>query len=60
MSLSLRGKHSNTLKNRMEQHLQDVVQKVQHDKHSDTFAADFDQHLNQKPTPQQCHEIIKL
>ena len=38
----------------MEQHLQDVVQKVQYDKNSDTFAACFAQYFNQKPTPQQC------
>ena len=44
---------------KMEQHVQDVAQKVQHDKNSDTFVAHFAQHFDQKPTPQQCHEIIK-
>ena len=34
-----------TLKKRMEQHLQDVAQKVKHDKNSDTFAAHLAQHL---------------
>ena len=41
----------------MEQYFQDVSQKVQHDKNSDTFAAHFAQHFDQKPTPQQCCEI---
>ena len=36
----------------MERHHQDVAQKVQHDKNSDTFAAYFAQHFDQKPTPQ--------
>ena len=44
----------------MEQHFQDVDQKLQYDKNSDTFAAYFAQHFNQKPTPQQCCEIIKF
>ena len=42
----------NTLKNRMEKHFQDVDQKVQYDKNSDNFAAYFDHHFDQKPTPQ--------
>ena len=44
----------------MEQHFQDVAQKVQRDKNSDTFAAHFAQHFEQKPTPQQCREIMKF
>ena len=44
----------------MEQYFQDIVQKVQHDKHSDTFAAHFVTHFDQKPTPQQCREIMKF
>ena len=44
----------------MEQHFQDIAQKVQHDKHSDTFAAHFETHFDQKPTPQQCREITKF
>ena len=36
----------------MEQHFQDVAQKIQHDENSDTFAAHFSQYLNQKLTPQ--------
>ena len=47
-------------KNRMEQHFQDVAQKVHHDKNPDTFAAHLSQPFNQKPTPQQCLEIMKL
>ena len=42
----------------MEQHLQDIAQKVQHDKNSDTFAAHFATHFDQKPTPQQCRETM--
>ena len=44
----------------MEQHFQDLAQKIQHDKNSDTFAGHFTQHFDQKPTPKQCREIIKL
>ena len=44
----------------MKRHFQDVVQKVQHDKNSDDFAAHFSQHFDQKPTPQQCREIMEL
>ena len=36
----------------MEQHFQDVAQKIQHDENSDTFAAHFSQYLNPKLTPQ--------
>ena len=43
-----------TLKKIMDQHFQDVAQKVQHDKKYDTFAAHYAQHFGQKPTPQQC------
>ena len=39
---------------------QDVAQKVQHYKHSDTFAAHFAQHFDQKPTQQHCREIMKF
>ena len=48
------GNNKNTLKNRTEQHLQDVPQKVQYDNNSDTFEAHFAQHFYPKPTPQQC------
>ena len=44
----------------MEQHFQDVAQKVQNDKNSDTFAAHFAQHFDQNSTSQQCHEIMKF
>ena len=44
----------------MEQYFQDVAQKVRYNKNSDSFAAHFAQHLYQKPTSQQCREIIKL
>ena len=44
----------------MEQHFQDVAQKVQRDKNSNTFAAHFAHHFDQKPTLQQCREIMKF
>ena len=44
----------------MKQNFQDVAQKIQHDKDFDTFAAHFAQHFEQKPTPQQCREIMKF
>ena len=53
------GNTQNTPKKRRQQNFQDVAQKVQHDKNPDSFAAHFAQHFNQKPTPQQCLEIMK-
>ena len=50
----------NTFKKRMEQLFQDVDKKLQNDKNSDTFAAHFAQHFNQKMTPQQYREIMKF
>ena len=44
----------------MEQHFQNVAQKVPHNKNSDTFAAHFAQHFDQKPTQQHCREIMKF
>ena len=45
---------------KMEQHFQDMAQKVQHDKKSDTFAPHFAQNFDQKPTPQQFCEKTKI
>ena len=45
------GKNQNTLKNRIKEHFQDVSQKAQHDKKSDTFAANLDQHLIKTQPP---------
>ena len=53
------GNTQNTQQKKTEQHFQDLAQKVQHDKNSDTFAARFNQRFDQKPTPQQCREIMK-
>ena len=44
----------------MEKNFQDVEQKLHHDKNSDSFADHFAQHFKQKPTPQQCREIMKF
>ena len=44
----------------MKKHCQDVDQKVQHDKNSDTFADHFSQFFNQKPNPQTCYILIKF
>ena len=60
ISLDLFGKHSKILKNRMEQHFQDVAQKLQYDKDSETFVAHFAQHFDQKPIPQQCRNVLKF
>ena len=49
----------NTLK-RMEQHFQDVAQKVANDKNSDSFAVHFAKKITQKPSPQQCREIMSF
>ena len=42
----------------MEQHFQDVVQKIANNKNSESFAAHFDKHFTQKPSPQQYWEIM--
>ena len=60
MSFGLCGKHWKRLLKIMEQHFQDLDQKVQHDENLDTFEAHFAQYFNQKPTPQQCHEIMSF
>ena len=44
------GNTLNTLKNRMEQKFQDMLQKLQHDKSLDTFAANFAKTFNKKST----------
>ena len=44
----------------MQQHFQDVAQKSSNDKDSDSFAAHFDKHYTQKPTPQQCRKIMSF
>ena len=41
----------------MEQHFQDVAQKVANNKNLDSFAAHFAKHFTQKPSPQECREI---
>ena len=50
----------NSLKNKMEEHFQEVAQRVHHDKNSDTFVAHYAQPFDQKPTPQQYREIMKF
>ena len=60
MSFSVCWKNSKHPQKTMEQHSEDVAQKVQHNKNLDTFAAHFAQHFDQKPTPQQFIEIIKF
>ena len=44
----------------MEQHFQDVAQKVANNKNSDSFAAHFAKRFTQKPSPQECREIISF
>ena len=44
----------------MEQHFQDVAQKVAIDKNSDSFADHFAKHFTQKPSPQECRKIMSF
>ena len=44
----------------MEQHFQDVAQKVANDKNSDSFASHFAKHFTQKLSPQQCRKIMSF
>ena len=44
----------------MEQHFQDVAQKVTNNKNSDYFAAHFAKHFTQKPSPQEYREIMSF
>ena len=44
----------------MEQHFQDIAQKVANNKNSDSFAAHFGKHFMQKPSPQQCRKIMSF
>ena len=44
----------------MEQHFQDVAQKVTNNKNSESFAAHFAKHFTQKPSPQECREIMSF
>ena len=44
----------------MEQHFQDVAQKVANNKNSDSFAAHFAKHFTQKLGPQECREIMSF
>ena len=44
----------------MEQHFQDVAQKVTNNKNSDSFADHFAKHFTRKPNPQECHKIMSF
>ena len=44
----------------MEQHFQDIAQKVANNKNMDSFAAHFAKYFTQKPGPQECREIISF
>ena len=44
----------------MEQHFQDVAQKVINDKDSESFAAHFAKHFTKKSCPQKCREIMSF
>ena len=56
----LRWKYSEHSKKRMEQHFQDVAQKVANNKNSDSFAAHSAKHFIQKPSPQECRKIMSF
>ena len=53
-------KYSEYSQKRIEQHFQDVAQKVANNKKLDSFAAYFAKHLTQKPNPQECREIMSF
>ena len=44
----------------MEQHFQDVAQKVANNQNSDSFSAHFAKHFTQKPSPQECRKIMSF
>ena len=44
----------------MEQHFQDVAQKVANNKNSDSFAAHFATHFTRKPSSQECRKIMSF
>ena len=56
----LRWKYSEHSQKKMEQHFQDIAQKVVNNKNSDPFAAHFAKHFTQTPSPQVCREIISF
>ena len=43
---------------KMEQHFQDVAQKVANNKNSNSLAAHFAQHFTQRPSQQKCRKIM--
>ena len=44
----------------MEEHFQDVAQKVINNNSSDSFAAHFAKHFTQKPSPHQYYELMSF
>ena len=44
----------------MEQYFQDVDQKFMNNKNSGSFNAYFAEHFTQKPSPQQCRDIMSF
>ena len=56
----LRWKYPKHSKKRMEQHFQDVAQKVAHNENSEYFDAHFTNYFTQKTSPQQWREIISF
>ena len=44
----------------MEEHLQDVAPKILNDKDQDSFNAQLATKFTQKPSPQQCHNIMSF
>ena len=54
----LRWKYSEHSKKGLEEHFQDVAQKVVNIKNSESFVANFAKYFTQKPGPQECREIM--
>ena len=44
----------------MEQHFQDIAQKVANNKNSNSFTVSFAKHFTQKPSPQECRKIMSF
>ena len=54
------GNTQNTLKKRMEQHFQDVAQKVVNNKNLVSFTNHFAKQFTQKPSPQECRKTMSF
>ena len=56
----LSWKYSEHSKKRMEQHFQDIAQKVENNKITYSSSAHFAEHFTRKPSPKECREIMSF